>query len=173
MTIVITDATILILCAKIDLLDLVIKKFGKVIIPNEVYIEAVLNGKNRGKDDAYYIEQRIKNDHIEVMKIKSIQYRDELITQFRIHAGEAECITLFSEINAELLGTDDKKTINVCKILQISYFTVISFILLCIEERILAKSRAFLKLNKLQMIGWYKSSFLETIRSRIEKMEVE
>ena len=80
---------------------------------------------------------------------------------------------LFSEISADLLGTDDMKTLKLCKMFKIPYFSIISFILSSISEKKITKSRALLKLEKLGKIGWYKTTFLEQIMEIINKMEVE
>ncbi|MHA1521368.1 MAG: hypothetical protein ACTSRK_14385 [Promethearchaeota archaeon] len=173
MTIVITDSTILILCVKINIFDILIDKYGIIYIPSGVYLELVVNGKKAEKEDAFFIEDRINNKLVKVIDIQNTKSRDKLMKDFKIHLGEAECIVLFSEIEAELLGTDDKKTINLCKMLKIPYFSVLSFIMLCISESRISKSRAVLKIRKLERFGWYKSSFLESIIENIQKIEVD
>jgi predicted nucleic acid-binding protein len=173
MTLVITDSTILILLVKTDLLDLLQKKYHELVIPREVYEEVVVNGKAAKKEDAFYIEERIKKNCIKVKTLQNVLKRDNLMTDFGLHEGEAECIALYYEISADILGSDDKKTINVCKIFQIPFFSVISFILLSVTEKTLPKLNALLKLEKLEKIGWYKASFLDLIRERIEKMADE
>ena len=172
MTIVITDSTILILLVKIDLFDSLIEKFHDVVIPAEVFEEIVISGRKAKKEDAFFIEQRVKKNIIQVKNVEDIKKRDKIMDDFGLHKGEAECITLFFEISADILGSDDKKTITVCKILQIPFFSVVSFILLKVREKSLTKSRALMKLDKLTKIGWYKSTFLDGIREKINKMEV-
>ncbi len=172
MTIVIADSTILILCVKINIFDVLIDKYGTIHIPSGVYLESVVNGKKAEKEDAFFIEDRIINKFVKVINIQDTKSRDKLMRDFKIHLGEAECVVLFSEISAELLGTDDKKTINLCKLLKIPYFSVLSFIMLCISENRISKSRAVLKIKKLERFGWYKSTFLESIIEKIQEIEV-
>lgn len=172
MTIVITDSTILILLVKTDLFENLVEKYQNLVIPMEVFEEIVTNGKKSKKIDAYYIEERVTQNIIKVTKIHDIQKREKIMNDFGLHKGEAECITLYFEISADILGSDDKKTISVCKILKIPFFSVISFILLAVNEKILTKERAMMKLDTLTKIGWYKASVLDEIRDKILKMEV-
>jgi predicted nucleic acid-binding protein len=41
---------------------------------------------------------------------------------FNLHEGEAETIRLYLEDEGNLLGTDDWRALEVCKILDINYF---------------------------------------------------
>ena len=63
--IIVSDASTLVLLQKIALLDKLVKNFN-FIIPQEVYNEAVLKGKDIKSKDAYLIENKIKNNTIKV-----------------------------------------------------------------------------------------------------------
>ena len=172
MTVVITDSTILIIFSKTDLLDILFDFYGKILILVEVYNEVVVRGKITNKEDAFYIEDRIMKELIQIIDIKDFTYSANIQKDFNIHKGEAECIVLFFESSGNLLGTDDKKTLNVCKIFQIPFFSTISFLLLCVSKRKLSKSQASLKLDKLLQIGWYNKSIIESIKEKITNIEV-
>lgn len=169
MTLVICDSSFIILIAKLEILDLLIKAFEHIMIPKAVYFEAVVHGKKLGKIDAFFIEKRIKDGKITVENIKDLKEQVNISKNFKIHEGEAEALVLYLEKKAELLGTDDYKTLKVCKILNIRYFTTLLFIYRCYSNNFLSKDVAILKYEKLQEFGWYKEALVEEFRKKIEK----
>ncbi|MBU4139385.1 MAG: DUF3368 domain-containing protein, partial [Euryarchaeota archaeon] len=64
--ITIKDSMILIHLAKLAILPESCRHFGNVLIPEKVYEEAVLTGKERGYPDALIIEQEIKGNLIKI-----------------------------------------------------------------------------------------------------------
>ena len=106
--IIISDASTLILLQKIDLLGKLTKNF-EFIIPEEVYREAVIIGKEKKFSDSYQIENVIKQNLIKVKKIKNIGSVNKIINEFGTAEGETEAIVLFLELKADILATDDHK----------------------------------------------------------------
>ena len=74
---VVSNSTPLIFLAKIGKLDLLEKIFDSVQIPNEVYLEVVVEGKEKGYSDAFLvgnlIEKRVisKND-VQIKALKGM-----------------------------------------------------------------------------------------------------
>ncbi len=172
MTIIICDSSLLILLSKLEMLDLLIEAFDNVIIPQAVYSESVTLGKILKKMDAFLIEKQVKDKKINLKQIKDIAEKENLIKNFNIHDGEAEAIVLYIEEKADLLGTDDYKTLKVCKILEIKYFTTLLFIIRCFSNNKLSKDSTFLKFENLKEIGWYKENIIIDYMNKIEKEEV-
>ena len=135
MTFLICDSSFLVLLSKLELLDLLIEVFEKIVIPESVFVESVDQGKESKKMDAFFIEKRIIDQKIIVEKIKELTEKENLMKNFNLHDGESEAIVLYSEKKADLLGTDDYKTLKVCKILNITYFTTPLFIFLCYSKK--------------------------------------
>lgn len=52
--------------ANVGLIDFLFKLFDKILIPESVYDEVVIKGKEEGHSDAIIIEQAISNNKIEV-----------------------------------------------------------------------------------------------------------
>ena len=169
MTIVICDSSLLILVSKLEIIDLLIEIFGRIIIPNSVYIESVELGKESKKMDAFLIEKRIEEGKVVKDNIKNISEKSKLIKDFNLHEGESEAIILYLEKSADLLGTDDYRTIKVCKILNIAYFTTLSFIHLCYKKSFLSKEKTLLKYDKLNVIGWYKEELISYFKNKIQQ----
>jgi len=172
MTIVICDSSILILISKVEILDLLIEIFGEILIPQAVYIESVEQGKKFKKMDAFLIEKRIDEGKIVVIEIKDFSEKHKLIEDFNIHEGEAESILLYSEVNANLLGTDDYQTIKICKILKINYFTTPLFIFRCFANKLLSKGKSLQKYDNLSKLGWYKEDLILYYKNKILNSEV-
>ena len=172
MTTIICDSSLLILVTKLELLDILIESFDTIFIPSAVYSECVIKGKELKKLDAFSIEKKVKDSKIIVKEIKNIKERKNLIKNFNIHKGESETIILYSEEKADLLGTDDYRTLKVCNILDIKYFTTPIFLVRSYEREKLSKEICILKLEKLDKLGWYKEDFLEEFKNKIENKEV-
>jgi predicted nucleic acid-binding protein len=60
------DACSLIYISRIDIWNLIKKLFDELIITPKVYEEVVVQGKRRGKPDAYYIEKLINENLIQI-----------------------------------------------------------------------------------------------------------
>jgi len=168
MTIVICDSSSLILIAKIETLDLLIDLFEEILIPKAVFFETVTKGKEYQKMDAFLIEKRIEEGKIKVVDVENRGEMQKLMKNFNIHKGEAEAILIYLERRAELLGTDDNKTIKVCKILKIKYFTTLSFVYLLYSQNRLSKEKSLFKFNALKKIGWYKKEVIKYFEEKIE-----
>jgi uncharacterized protein len=103
---VISDASPLIWLAKVGKITLLKTLFGEVIIPQEVYIEAVEKGLQGGFTDAQTIKECINEGWMRFSKLNS---KDQSIIQkisehaFEIHSGEAQAIVLAREMKLMLL----------------------------------------------------------------------
>lgn len=153
--VVVSDASSLVLLQKIRLLEKLLKKF-EVIIPREVYKEAVTKGKNKKSSDAYLIEEKIKNKLIKVSSVKDSDKVNQVIKEFGLGEGEAEAIILFLEQKADILATDDHKAINVCKIYEIPFITALTFVINAFDNKLIGKEEAKRMIKELGSYGRYK-----------------
>jgi uncharacterized protein len=103
---VISDTSPLIWLAEVGKITLVKDLFGEVIIPEEVYIEAVEKGLQGGFADAQTIKECISEGWI---KLSKFNFKDQSLLQkisghsFEIHSGEAQAIVLAREMKLLLL----------------------------------------------------------------------
>jgi len=171
MVIIICDSSILILISKLEMLDLLIDVFEEILIPKAVFIESVEQGKKLKKMDAFLIEKKINEGKIIIENIKNLTEKEKFMNDFNLHEGEAEALILYSERNAELFGTDDYRTLKVCKILDIKYFTTPLFIIRCYVIEKLSKKMAMLKFEKLEEFGWYNEENMIEFKNQINKLE--
>ena len=171
MVIIICDSSILILISKLEMLDLLIDAFEEILIPKAVFIESVDQGKKLKKMDAFLIEKKINEGKIIIENIKNLAEKEKFMNDFNLHEGEAEALILYSERKAELFGTDDYRTLKVCKILDIKYFTTPLFIIRCYVIEKLSKKMAMLKFEKLEEFGWYNEENIIEFKNQINKLE--
>ena len=102
----ISDASPLIWLAKVGKINLLKELFEEVIIPEEVYLEAVEKGLQQGYSDALTIKECISNGWIKPQRIDySGQSLIKKISEYtsEIHLGEAQAIVLAREMKMLLL----------------------------------------------------------------------
>ena len=93
---IVTNSTSLIELSKIRQLDLLRKVYGSIIIPEEVYIEVVVDGA--GKQGAAEVGAA---DWIHCVSVTDMNHVIELQNRKSLHLGECATIVLAQEIDAE------------------------------------------------------------------------
>jgi len=93
---IVSDASTLILLARVSILRRFLSAFGKIIVPEEVAKEMTVSPNF----DARMLEREIKENNIVVKGIKSST--DEITGQFRLDMGEAEAYVLYNELQARV-----------------------------------------------------------------------
>ncbi|KKN37211.1 hypothetical protein LCGC14_0765830 [marine sediment metagenome] len=96
------DASSLIISLKMDFIDVLNKLYEDLIITEAIYQEVIINGKNKGKEEAIIGENLIKDKKIIIHKVK-----EELI-DLKLGLGETEVI--YNSINIKCpCMMEDKK----------------------------------------------------------------
>lgn len=107
MNIPITNASPLIVLAKIEQLNILSALFDKIIIPEEVYKEAVIDGLARGYPDALALRRFLHQVRWEIRPVDSTKF-DEDLRDVQLDRGEKAAIYLASQKPASLLLIDEK-----------------------------------------------------------------
>lgn len=102
--IVITNSGPLIALAKLGMLNLLSQLYGKVDMPEEVYDEVVLRGREQGYFDSLPVKLAIQREQLIVKKVKKL--KDE-IAKLPLHIGEKQVLSLALENKADLVLLDD------------------------------------------------------------------
>jgi predicted nucleic acid-binding protein len=157
--IIISDASTLILLQKVALLDKLVKK-ARFIIPQEVYSEAIIKGKNVKSKDSYLIEDKITDNIIKVKNVKNMKKVSQIMSEFGLARGESEAIALFLEENADILAIDDHKAINICKIYKIPFMTALTFVINAHSTKLIMKNEAKEMIKNLGVYGRYKDELI-------------
>jgi len=102
------DTSTLISLAKIHILDLIIRLDLNVIVPSEVYSEAVLNGEKKGYLDADLIKHFITVHSIRVVEVKtSVTAAARRMTGKALAKGDENVIAVALNEEVKIILTDD------------------------------------------------------------------
>jgi len=161
----IMDSSTLILLAKCDLLDIFIDNLKtQLIIPKAVETECTFK---KDTYDAKLITQRINEKKIIVQTPSNLKICKKLMRDFNIAKGEVEALTLCLDKN-QLLVTDDKKAINVCKILRLAFATAPNILIRAYEKGLIEQEQALLIFKKLMCYGRYSEDIIQDVKDKIK-----
>ncbi|MBI2110619.1 hypothetical protein HYT51_02470 [Candidatus Woesearchaeota archaeon] len=163
------DSSILILLAKTSLLRQIYLYTHKLSIPEDVFKEVVIKGRENNKVDALLVEREIKNKKILVAEIKEKDMVKELLKNFKFSAGEAQAIALTIQENS-ILGTDDREAIKACKVYGISFITALGFLIKISQDKKISKEDASIKIEQLKSIGYYSENIILNAIEECEKI---
>jgi|SRR5579885_159325 predicted nucleic acid-binding protein len=160
------DSSTLILIARIELLDLFLSEIGmEVAIPRAVEEECCGGKKTL---DALVIQKAVDESRITVWSVKNRKLVLKLEADFSMGRGESEAVALALQEKARLMGIDDKRGINACKLTGVPFTTAIAILLRSRQKRLIDKDEALARLASLARYGRYKSSILEDAKRRLE-----
>jgi predicted nucleic acid-binding protein len=161
---IVLDASTAILLAKAELLDAFIEEVEQaVVVPRDVKDEC----GGRDSLDARLIARAIKEGRIDV-ETADRRTTERLMGDFGLGRGEAAAITLAAPKGA-LVATDDRRAIQACKVLKLTFTTAISVLTRMREKGLLSREEALEKLNRLARDGRYKNEVVAAARAEVEK----
>lgn len=128
---IVSDSTPLIYLSKIGCINFLKDLFDKIIIPNNVYEEVVVQGKRRGKNDVLLIESNIEKGFIEVKDVKSTLELNNL------DKGEKECIALCKELDITNLLIDEKEGFNISSMFNLTPLRTTSVLIILLDKKII------------------------------------
>ncbi len=159
MTVVIADSSVLILLEKTGMLAR-LAKHHDIVIPQEVFKEAVEAGIEHKYPDAVVIGKLIKDKAIKVVKVRNEAKVRELTDNYGLATGESEAICLALETKEGVVALDDLKAIRYCERFQIRFVTTIKIVLESYLDKTISKSEARQMLKDLAIFGRYKSELI-------------
>jgi uncharacterized protein len=161
------DSSTLILIAKVELLDLFLSEIRmEVAIPQAVEEECCGGKKTL---DALLIQKAVEGSQITVKSVKNRKLVLKLESDFSMGRGEAEAISLALQEQAALVGIDDKRGINACKLTGVTFTTAAAILLRSRQKGLIDKNGALTRLSSLARHGRYKSSIVEDIKRKLEE----
>lgn len=146
----ISNATPLIYLAKADQLKALQTVIRQILIPQSVYREVVVEGKNLGEKDAYRVDRAISEGWIIVQEVKDI-YPVEI----PIHPGEAEVISLAKEMGVERVLLDDVKARVACELAGLRPIGTLGIILRAVGDHNLSFDQFLTTLEHIVRSGFY------------------
>ena len=147
---IISNATPLIYLAKADQLSLLYEMFETIFIPDAVYREVVIHGKNKEETDAFRVEGAVKDGWIVVKKVKKI-----CDIELSIHPGEVEVLSLAREMAIKVVLMDDTKARIAAELAGLRPKGTLWLLLNAVKGKILDFDRFLIVLEDIVKSGFY------------------
>jgi predicted nucleic acid-binding protein len=158
---IVSNASTLILLAKIGIMHKFIDEFGIITIPSEVQKEIIAGDTF----DSKILEKEIKDNHIIVKTIGSST--ENVLKEFKMHEGEAEAFVLYNECGAKAILTDDGELIKLCKLFEIPFINALAIITRMFEKGILTHIETCEYLQKLNAYGRYSKKIYDYFKQEV------
>ncbi|MGP8319474.1 MAG: hypothetical protein ACT6FD_01580 [Methanosarcinaceae archaeon] len=158
---IVSNASTLILLAKVGIIRDFLNEFGEITIPEEVEKEITVGNTF----DSKILKKAIKDNHITVKPIKS--NTSNILKEFRMHEGEAEAFILYNECSAKAILTDDGELIKLCKLFEIPFINALAIITHMFEKGMLTQTEACKYLEKLNDYGRYSKKIYDYFKQEV------
>ena len=160
----ICNASPLIHLAKIKRLNLLWEISSEIIIPKTVKVEVIDKGKEKGKADAFLI------DNVDWIKVvEDPPNADQLAEKAGIHRGEASAILLAKSLNVPVL-LDDSDARKFAIGLGLEVVGSIGIIIKAVRLGIISKNDGLTDLEKLADVMWLSVNIYEKARKIVENL---
>ena len=157
---VVKDAMVIIHLAKITLLEKSCDYFKDVVIPELVYNEAVVKGKEH--PEAMMIKELAEKNKIKVKKINN-KILINKANQYNIQRGEAESVSLYWQDEGDLLATDDDNVRKKGVVLNLNIIGTPAIIFKLYKDNIIDKKKFRESISQLRKIGWFSNAVLDKV----------
>lgn len=147
---IVSNSTPIIYLAKANQLILLKELIETTIIPEAVYSEVVVRGKELGKSDAFLVDRAIDEGWITIQSVKN-----HLPSEIALHPGEVEVISLAKEIGTEIVLVDDIKARVACELVGLSPRGTLWLLLRAIRNNILDFDNFLGALEGMARSGFY------------------
>ncbi len=119
-------------------------------ITKEVYEETALKGMERLYDDAFQIEELVKNGRLNVEKAKNNKRAQQILKYSGVGKGEASSLHLFFNTDARAIISDDRTFLNLLQQNNIPFVTPTDMIVRLYELKIISNDEAMKSLIKIK-----------------------
>lgn len=167
--VIVSDSSSLIIGTKAGLLDAMCKEF-QIVIPEKVFEETVIAGRELQKIDALEIWNSVKEKKIKLKKTRAMKNQKVAywLDEFALDAGEKQAIALYFQTKAKMLLVDDRQAIKTAKLLGIRWVTIPGIIVAFSDRKIVSKEKAVEALKIAQDEGRYKIGFINEAFKKIK-----
>ena len=167
----VVNSSPLIYLAKACALNLLLSIYTEVLIPLEVYREAVIKGLEKGFKDAIAVKKAVDSRQLSILKAYPRRSRT-LTTSFPcLDRGEAEVLTLALAYKPCHVIIDDKLGRIAVRMLGIEVHGTLYIIIMAIRKGLISSTKTLELLNRLEVSEFRLSTevYLE-MRKRLEKL---
>ncbi len=163
---IVFDATPLIYFAKAKIIDKIAALHPEKIILESVYKEVVIKGKEKGKEDAFHLDNTIQN------KIFSIQkFQSKVIPSAKANKALSETdreVLSFCKVHKTSLIADDEQVRIIAEVEGIEHHGSMYVLFSLLKQKIMTKKECRDALKIMIESGWYCS--LDLYQDILEKL---
>ena len=167
MRIAVSNSGPLIHLAKVGLIDFLLRLFDKILIPESVYDEVVIKGKEKGHSDALIIEQAILDNKIEV---KKVEIGNEEYISSKLHQGELKAIKLTFNSKTKLILLDDEEARIFARGLNLKVKGTLGILIDLVKNGHFNLKKAFHYLRELNSIMYLSSDVYNYVADELKKI---
>ena len=160
----ISNTSTLVLLAKATCLEIFLESAPAVAVPEQVKEEALF------EKEAYYARliSKMINERKIIVKETKKELIKEVMSSFRLDAGEAAAYALFDSSKHQAILTDDGELIKLCRLEKITFICAMAIVVNLFESKKLSKLEALEKLKKLREEGRYSEKIYEHFKSEVK-----
>lgn len=152
--------------ASVGLIDFLFKLYDKILIPESVYDEVVIKGKEEEYSDAIIIEQAISDKKIEVKKV-SLENKEFFSS--KLHKGELDVIKLALNSTTELVLLDDEEARIIARGLKLKVKGTLGILIDLVKNQYLNLNDALHYLKELNSIMYLSSDIYNFVEDKLKK----
>ena len=167
MRIAVSNSGPLIHLAKVGLIDFLLRLFDKILIPESVYDEVVIKGKEKGHSDALIIEQAILDNKIEV---KKVELGNEENISSKLHPGELKAIKLTFNSKTKLILLDDEEARFFARSLNLKVKGTLGILIDFVKNGYFELKKALYYLRDLNSIMYLSSDVYNYVEDELKKI---
>ncbi|MFZ2455083.1 MAG: hypothetical protein WAX07_01215 [Candidatus Altiarchaeia archaeon] len=164
---IVSDSSTLILLAKASVLEKVAGA-DELAIPECVYSESVVKGKDKARPDSLVIEKLVAEGKIKVKKAPP-EEKERLKCSFGITCGENQTVALAVSEKCRLVLSDDKKCMTVCRTLGMPYMIALDCVLDLLCSSRITREKAIEAFETIAAAGWLGEEIIKSRRELLEK----
>ncbi len=168
MQVAVSNSGPLIHLAKVRLSDFLFKLFDKIFIPERVFSEVVMNGKEQGYADALVIEKHITDNKIIVKKVDTVK-KELLISE--LHLGELQAIQLALNLDIKPILLDDEEARIFARNLNLKVKGTLGILIDLVKQGDLELESALDHLRELNSIMYLSSDVFAHTEDELKKLE--
>ncbi len=154
--------------ARVGLIDFLLKLYDIVLIPESVYNEVVIKGKEEGYSDAIIVEQAIVEKRIIVKTVKS---ENKEVFSFNLHSGELDVIRLALDSKTELVLLDDDEARIIARGLKLKVKGTLGVLIDLVKNRYLGLKDSLRYLKELNSIMYLSSDVYNFVEEMLKKID--
>jgi len=164
----VSDSSTLILLAKASVLEAFAGSY-ELVLSDLVYEESVLRGREKARQDALLIAKLVDAGKIRVLEAPEAR-KGMLLKAFGISGGESETVALALEHGCDLVLTDDRKNMTVCKVLGIKYVIALDVVIRLYAAGVIDRGKLDEAFRRIVETGWLKDEIIQDRLKRIEEL---